>query len=298
MKSSLKPVLQVVNDAKRFWVGNGFKVAGMMNYNKVGKHLNPFLVLDYNAPMAFEPEPSPKGIKFHPHRGIETVTISYDGGVTHCDSTGHSGTITKGGVQWMTSGSGILHEERHSDEFAKTGGPFEMVQMWINLPKAQKFTDPKYQVVQAPALPKVCISDKSSLRIIAGQYQGFSSPISTFTPMNIWDLDLAAKETFEVDMPEKYSAGILVRRGRINANGTEAEKENLVIFERDGTALKIESPVASKSLLFFGQAIEEPFVGKGPFVMNTEDELAQAFKDYKSGKFGPVPGPSVLDNVF
>lgn len=289
-KTGLKPIVQVISEARRIWVGTGFHVSQMLSYNKVGQHMNPFLVLDYNTPMNVEPKGEARGITFHPHRGIETVTIAYDGGVTHCDSTGHSGTITKGGVQWMTAGSGILHEERHSDEFAKRGGNFEMVQMWMNLPQKDKLTKPKYQVHQSADLPKVRISDHSFVRVIAGSYRGFSSPITTFTKMNVWDLHLDSGEEFETSMPENYSAGLLIRKGLVEVNNSEqAQDVNLVVFERKGNKISIKSKARTDALLFFGEALEEPIAGKGPFVMNTDEEIKQAYKDYKTGQFGPVP---------
>jgi redox-sensitive bicupin YhaK (pirin superfamily) len=225
----------------------------------------------------------------HPHRGFETVTIVYKGEVEHRDSTGAGGTIGPGDVQWMTAAKGIIHEEFHSEAFARSGGALEMVQLWVNLPAKDKMTDAGYQTILDGDIPTLPLADNAgSLRLIAGEFDGVKGPARTFTPIDVWDMRLNAGRSVTLDLHAGRNT-VVVLRGTLRINGTEVAREGqLALFERDGTQLRLESSDDAMVLLLSGEPIDEPIVGHGPFVMNTEQEIHQAFADYQSGQFGQM----------
>ena len=287
----MKQVLGVTSAPGRHWVGDGFHVHGMFGYNGPDVPLrSPFLMLDYAAPSLFEPSPRRRGVGQHPHRGFETVTIVYDGEVEHRDSTGNGGVIGRGDVQWMTAGSGILHEEFHSTEFAKRGGAFEMVQLWVNLPKQDKMTAPGYQGILDAQIPAVALPDGGgSIRVIAGAFDGNAGPARTFSPINVWDVRLAPGKTVALPQPEGWTTMLVVLAGTVMVNGTLLREKQMATLSTAGTGVTIEANGDAKLLLLAGEPIDEPVVGHGPFVMNSQQEIIEAIADFNSGKFGRMP---------
>jgi redox-sensitive bicupin YhaK (pirin superfamily) len=260
----------------------------MFTYDTLGKHISPFLLLDYAGPMMFQPAQKPRGVGEHPHRGFETVTIVYEGEVEHRDSTGAGGKIGPGDVQWMTAASGILHEEFHSHEFTRSGGMLEMVQLWVNLPAKDKMAAPRYQTLLAADIPVIELpGDAGTLRVIAGAYAGQRGPAHTFTPIDAWDVRMNQGHTAELTVQSGHTLALVVLRGTVQINGAQVAREaQLILFDRAGDNFVVEANGDAKLLLLSGEPIDEPIVGCGPFVMNTEAEIRQAISDFNSGRFG------------
>jgi len=269
------------------WVGDGFPVQSIFSYRDIHEEMSPFLLMDYAGPARFEPTNERRGVGQHPHRGFETVTIVYDGQVSHHDSTGAGGTIGPGEVQWMTAGSGIIHEEYHGDDYARNGGPFEMIQLWVNLPSVHKMTTPGYQGISSAQIPEVALADHAgTVRIIAGGLAGHAGPAHTFSPMNVWDVRLNAGSTTTFTLPEGHTTAVFVLHGAVGLGGTYTVRPSeLAVLQRAGTELILEAQQDSILLLLSGQPLNEPVVGHGPFVMNSVEEINQAFDDYKQGHF-------------
>ena len=290
----MKQILDIASAPARHWVGDGFPVHGMFGYDGPGvPGRSPFLLLDYAAPTTFEPTTHRRGVGQHPHRGFETVTIVYDGEVEHRDSSGKGGVIGRGDVQWMTAGSGILHEEFHSTEYARRGGPFEMVQLWVNLPAKDKMSAPGYQGIVDGDIPAVALpNDAGTLRVIAGEYDGHRGPARTFSPMNVWDVRLAAGKSVALPQPEGWAtllvvlAGTVMVNGSASDNGTVLREKQVATLSTSGSGVNIEANGDAKLLLLSGEPLDEPVVGYGPFVMNSQQEIIQAIADFNSGKFG------------
>jgi redox-sensitive bicupin YhaK (pirin superfamily) len=273
------------------WVGDGFPVRSLFSYNELGKHVSPFLLLDYAGPHNFDPTDRRRGVGQHPHRGFETVTIVYDGEVEHRDSTGQGGIIGPGDVQWMTAGGGILHEEFHSAAFSKAGGPFRMVQLWVNLPAADKMTTPGYQGILNAEIPTVTLNDGAgTARIIAGELDGSKGPARTFTPVNVWDVRLNRDTGAVLDLPDGHTSILVVLSGRITVDGGEsAGAAEALLMSTDGQGVRVHADADTVLLVLTGEPIDEPIVGYGPFVMNSEDEIRAAINDFNSGQFGRMP---------
>ena len=289
----MRNVKQIYRANSQHWVGDGFLVQPLFSHMGDDRGTNPFLMLDYAAPHEFSPNETrnPRGVGQHPHKGFETVTIAYHGEVAHRDSSGGGGIIYEGDVQWMTAGSGIIHEEFHSENFSKKGGLFEMVQLWVNLPAKDKNTPPRYQHLAKAGIPVVELPDEAGrLRLIAGEYKGEKGAADTFTEMNVWDIVLNAGKKAVLEIPEAHNLSMVVLRGNVTLNGKEqAGAEQLVGFEKSGGNVHIEAGSEEvKILLLSGVPIDEPVVGYGPFVMNTAEEIRQAISDFKSGKFGSI----------
>ena len=288
---SIKKILNVTSAPGRHWVGNGFPVHGMFGYSGPGvAERSPFLMLDYAAPYEFQPTTERRGVGQHPHRGFETVTIVYDGEVEHRDSTGNSGIIGKGDVQWMTAAGGILHEEFHSPAYAERGGPFEMVQLWVNLPKQHKLAPAGYQGILDAQIPAVALPDDAGmLRVIAGDYEGNAGPARTFSPINVWDVRLGAGKTVSLPQPEGWTTLVVVLAGTVQLNGeTVLRPAQMATLSTEGTDVVIEANGDAKLLLLAGEPIDEPVVGYGPFVMNSQQEIVQAIADFNGGRFGQM----------
>ena len=287
-----KKILGTTSAPGRHWVGDGFPVHGMFGYSGPGvAQRSPFLMLDYAAPTEFPPNTGyRRGVGQHPHRGFETVTIVYDGEVEHRDSTGNGGVIGRGDVQWMTAGGGILHEEFHSHDYSRTGGPFEMVQLWVNLPARDKMTPGGYQAITDAQIPARALPDAAgTVRVIAGDFDGAKGPANTFTPMNVWDLRIAAGKTVELPQPEGWTTLIVVLAGTVQVNGESVLREaQMATLSTEGAGVTIEANGDAKVLLLAGEPIDEPVVGYGPFVMNSEAQIAEAIRDFNSGKFGQM----------
>ncbi|MBT2375250.1 pirin family protein [Pseudomonas fluorescens] len=286
----MKNIIGIYTSPRGHWVGDGFPVRTLFSYDTMGKHISPFLLLDHAGPADFTPTEQRRGVGQHPHRGFETVTIVYKGEVEHQDSTGAGGTIGPGDVQWMTAAKGILHEEFHSEAFARSGGALEMVQLWVNLPAKDKMTDAGYQTILDSDIPALPLADNAgSLRLIAGEFAGVKGPAHTFTPIDVWDVRLNAGKAVTLDLHEGRNTALVVLKGTVQINGVELAREGqLVLFERDGDQLSLESNNDATFLLLSGEPIDEPIVGHGPFVMNTEQEIHQAFVDFQSGEFGQM----------
>ncbi|MBR8207958.1 pirin family protein [Burkholderia cenocepacia] len=287
----MKKIQGVYSAPRGHWVGDGFPVRSMFSYQSHGTHLSPFLLLDYAGPTTFEPATAPRGVGQHPHRGFETVTIVYDGEVAHRDSTGAGGTIGPGDVQWMTAASGILHEEFHSEAFTKRGGPLEMVQLWVNLPAADKMGTPGYQTLLNADIPVVELPDGAGrARIIAGELDGRRGPARTHTPIDVWDVRLAAGGHARFPVAEGRTLAVVVLSGTVLVNGeTVAREAQFVQLGRDGSDVEIEANGDAKLLILSGEPIDEPVVGYGPFVMNSQAEIRTAIEDFNSGRFGQMP---------
>jgi quercetin 2,3-dioxygenase len=286
--AELKTILGVHEPGSRHWVGDGFHVRNLFPSNGVENEINPFLMLDYAGPTLVQSGEKPRGVGEHPHRGFETVTIAYQGAVEHRDSAGHTGTIHAGDVQWMTAASGVVHEEMHEREFARRGGTFEMVQLWVNLPKAYKMSQPRYQTLLNEQIPVVQLAKGATARVIAGELNGAKGPAKTFTPVNVFDLRLKAGSVSEIALPDGHQAGLVVLRGAVQVNTTEdVEGEaKLVVLGVEGEAVRLYARQDSTLLVLSGEPINEPVASYGPFVMNSREEILQAVKDYNAGKMG------------
>ena len=287
----MKTILGVYSAPHQHWVGDGFPVRSLFSYNSHGAHLSPFLLLDYAGPAQFAPASRPRGVGEHPHRGFETVTIVYQGEVDHRDSTGAGGHIGPGDVQWMTAARGILHEEFHSQAFTERGGTLEMVQLWVNLPARDKLAAPGYQTLLDGDIPSVALPDDAGLvRVIAGAFGDHSGPARTFTPLDVWDVRLKQGGQASFDVEPGRTLALVVLHGTVLVNGSAVAREaQLVQLDRDGSGVQVEANSDATLLLLSGEPIDEPIVGYGPFVMNSETEIAQAIQDFNGGLFGRLP---------
>jgi redox-sensitive bicupin YhaK (pirin superfamily) len=287
-KQSVKKLHRVQRNVDRHWVGDGFPVRSLFSYPSLGSVLSPFLLLDYAGPTEFPPTEERLGVGEHPHRGFETVTIVYEGEVEHRDSSGGGGSIGPGDVQWMTAASGLVHEEFHGRNFAKRGGKFEMVQLWVNLPAKDKMTPPHYQGILNSQIPVVNLPDgQGTVRVIAGEFADAKGPAKTFTPIHVWDIRLTSDQRTDLVVPDGWTMALVVLKGTLRVNGSESlGAAEVGVFDRAGTSICIDSAKGVTALLLSGEPIDEPIVGSGPFVMNTPQEIRQAMADYQSGKMG------------
>lgn len=283
----MKQVLSVHQAPQPGWVGDGFPVRSMFNYQTPNTPVSPFLLLDYAGPREFKPTTKRRGVGEHPHRGFETVTIVYSGEVEHRDNSGGGGVIGPGDVQWMTAGAGLMHEEFHSENFANTGGELEMVQLWVNLPAKDKMTKPGYQAILSDDIPVVQLpNDAGYVRVIAGQLDDQQGAASTFSPVDVWDVRLNAGKQSELSVPEGHSALVMVLAGEVEVNGSKVARAEMAALSLAGSHFSIKANSEAKVLLLSGQPIDEPVVGYGPFVMNSESEILQAIDDLRTGRFG------------
>jgi redox-sensitive bicupin YhaK (pirin superfamily) len=278
----------IQRSADRHWVGDGFPVRTLLAYSNLGPVIDPFLLLDYAGPVDFPPTAERRGVGEHPHRGFETVTIVYAGEVEHRDSSGGGGRIGPGDVQWMTAASGLVHEEFHGREFARHGGRFEMVQLWVNLPAVHKKAPPRYQSLLASGIPTVTLpGGAATARVIAGELAGAKGSAQTFTPIQVWDLRFEAGHTADLALADGFTTALVVLRGTLTADGSEPIRgAEVALFDRAGERIHVEAADATSALLLAGQPIGEPIVGRGPFVMNRPEEIHQAMLDYQSGRMG------------
>ena len=286
-----RSIEEVLSPTEAHMVGDGFKVVNYLPGGKsFGKRMNPFFLMDFNPEFNFSPTDIPRGVGVHPHRGFETVTIAYKGSVAHNDSTGNSGVINPGDVQWMTAASGILHKEYHEKEFAKKGGAFEMVQIWVNLPKKYKMSSPKYQAILHEQKGKVDLPENAGVaNIIAGEYKGIKGAAKTFSPLEMYDIRLNEDGEIELNLPADYNTGLLIVEGEITINdNTRVSQHQYTQFKNEEGIIKIKAGKKSNLLLLSGEPINEPVAAYGPFVMNTIEEIQEALADVKSGKFGTL----------
>ena len=288
---TLRPVAAVVGHGRYHWVGDGFRVEGMFSPgDRLASLVDPFLLLDYHAPFEYEPTDTPRGVGVHPHRGFETVTLAFEGSVAHHDSTGAGGVIRPGDVQWMTAASGILHKEYHDADWARLGGRFHMVQLWVNLPAADKMDRPHYQPLTADQIGCEELGDDgSTVRVIAGDFDGHRGPATTHTPINLWDVELAAHAAISPTVPADHNVAILALDGTVSVNDTEVPSGRLAILEPSAPGhdrVEITSVAGGRALIMTGRPIGEPIAAMGPFVMNSRQQLVEAYDDFQAGRFG------------
>ena len=269
-------------------VGDGFRVYNFIPRADISqRRISPFLMLDFGAEFNFTPTEKVRGVDVHPHKGFETVTIAYKGSVAHHDSAGNSGIINPGDVQWMTAGAGILHKEYHEKEFSKKGGPFEMVQLWVNLPKKDKAATPHYQAVTADQMGKVSLPNNGGVvNVIAGDYNGVKGPAFTYTPVNLFDIKLYKDGEATVSVPVNHNTALLIVNGSVEVNGNKAAEHSFVLFKNEGEEITIKASENAVVLLLSGEPINEPIASYGPFVMNTQAEIYEAIEEFQNGKFG------------
>jgi quercetin 2,3-dioxygenase len=288
---ALRSIEAILPPDNLHYVGDGFRVYGILGRKEplTMKRMSPFLLMDY-APVHYFPpnDGAPRGVGSHPHRGIETVTIAYKGKVEHNDSTGAGGIIEEGGIQWMTSGKGILHKEYHEKSFSKKGGEMQMVQLWVNLPAKDKMTEPKYQNIENKDLAKVDLGDGvGSIDIIAGEFEKINGPASSFTPLSLFNVKLSKGKGTSLSFKESHNTGLLVIRGNVTVNNSDkAPTNHFVLFNNKGSEFTIRADDDAEVLVLSGEPIDEPIASYGPFVMNTNDEIRQTIDDFNSGMFG------------
>jgi len=288
---SVKQVEMVMAPREPHYVGDGFRVHNFIpsGYGLTMERMDPFIFLDYAAKFHFPPSPSKaKGVGVHPHRGFETVTIAYQGSVAHHDSGGGGGVISKGDVQWMTAASGVLHKEYHSEEFSKSGGDFQMVQLWVNLPAKDKMSTPKYQAISNAHIPKIAVPNNGGeVEVIAGDYEGHTGAASTFSPIYMLNAKLNKQGEANFTLPANFNTGLLVIEGSVIVNGIEAVPlDHFALLANSGETFTVKASEDSIVLILSGEPLNEPIASHGPFVMNTRQEIMQAFEDYEQGKFG------------
>jgi len=290
MSADAKGLVGVQSDRDSHWVGNGFPVRTLFDYSQ-GQVISPFLLLDYAGPREFPPTSERLGVGEHPHRGFETVTIVYHGEVEHRDSSGGGGRIGPGDVQWMTAAGGLVHEEFHGREFARRGGLFEMVQLWVNLPAKDKLSPPRYQALLDAQIPAVALpGGQGTLRVIAGSFGGAKGPAQTFSPIEVWDLRVPAGQRVELAVPEGHTALLAILHGSLRIDGSNPIGEaSAALLERRGSTIAAQAEQDVTALVLAGQPLDEPIAGMGPFVMNTREQIEQAVTDYQSGRMGHLP---------
>ncbi len=287
---STKQVEMVLAPKQPHFVGDGFRVHNFIpsGYGLTMERMDPFIMLDYASRYHFPPTGKPKGVGVHPHRGFETVTIAYKGSVAHHDSAGGGGEIKEGDVQWMTAASGVLHKEYHAESFCASGGDFQMVQLWVNLPAKDKMSTPKYQAIENSNIPKIKV-DGGIVEVIAGSYQEHQGAASTFTPVNMLNAKLTSGGSAAFSFPSNHNTCILVIEGEVILNDTEdVPLDHLALFKNEGESFTIKATQNSIVLILSGEPINEPIAAHGPFVMNTREQIMEAFQDYELGKFGEL----------
>lgn len=287
--SALREIEGIFPAPPLHWVGDGFRVAGYFSaIADAARKLDPFLLMDYHPEYDYAPTQARRGVGVHPHRGFETVTLAFQGSVAHHDSAGGGGVIGPGDVQWMTAASGILHKEYHEQSYAERGGPFQMVQLWVNLPRGSKLAPPRYQALLAEQMGEVTLPEGAGrVRVVAGEYQGVQGPAKTFSPINLYDARLNAGAKLRLSFPAGQTLALLVMKGDVQINVAAGAKQNdLVLFRRAGERVEIDASTDAQLLVLNGEPLSEPIVQYGPFVMNTKAEIQQAMRDFASGKFG------------
>ena len=286
--TTTKDVQGIYHPGSTHMVGDGFPVRNLFPSNDLDRAVDQFLMLDYAGPRIFPPTDYSRGVGEHQHRGFETVTIMYDGSVAHRDSAGNAGVIGPGDVQWMTAASGVVHEELHEAQWAKQGGTFRAIQLWVNLPQSHKMSAPRYQTLLNAEIPSVTLDQGAgTLRVIAGTFQGHKGPARTFTPVELYDVHMRSGGRVELTLPERHSTSVFVLEGRVSANGgVSAGEAELVVYKRSGSLVVLEATQDSRLLIMSGEPIGEPIARYGPFVMNTKAELVQAVEDYQAGRMG------------
>jgi redox-sensitive bicupin YhaK (pirin superfamily) len=287
-KTSPRALQAVFPPGPDHWVGDGFYVKTVFWPQLDAQMLSPFLLLDHAARRPFAASPYRRGVGEHPHRGFETVTFAYEGEIEHRDSAGGGGRIGPGDVQWMTAASGVVHEEKHSQAFSERGGDFEMVQLWVNLPANKKMSEPRYQSLLDREFPRLQLG-AAEARLVAGELAGETGPAKTHTPITTLDLRFQKDGTSEVELPPGWTTLVFSLEGDVTAGpGREpiASRHFGVFDRRDDGAVQLHASKGARILVLAGQPLDEPVVAYGPFVMNSQEEIGQAFRDYQSGRMG------------
>ncbi|MGX5816555.1 pirin family protein [Chitinophaga lutea] len=248
---------------------------------------NPFIVLHHIGPETVQPG-SKLRIQPHPHRGFSPVTFLIQGEGFHMDNAGHSGDVSEGGIQWMFAGKGLLHSEGPTQRVLDNGGVQEYLQLWLNVPKAHKWDDPYYQNAQKEQLPRVLEQDGVNMRLAAGNWEGKSSPMKSFTPVIAIFGTIAAGKTIALQATPGYQALVYVYKGRIDINGETAAMHQLVVLEQANDGITITASEDAGILFLSAEPIDEPIAAKDNYVMNTPEEIEQAMNDYQAGKFGTL----------
>ena len=285
-----KWIEKIVAPREKHWVGDGFHVSTIFSmHSEDPETISPFLMMDHAAPKYFPPTQKKRGVGEHPHRGFETVTFAIKGEVEHRDSGGGGGKITTGGIQWMTAGSGVVHDEFHSREFSQKGGDFEMIQLWVNLPSKFKMTPPRYQSFEKGDFPIIDHGNhEMSVKVIAGTFGTVTSPVKTFSPINMYELNGSSGSQLEITLPVGSNTLVFQLSGKSSVADQQIEKGNLAILSKSGNSFKLELLEESKVMILNGEPLGEPVAAYGPFVMNTRQELMEAFKDFQAGKMGQL----------
>ena len=288
--SKLRSIERIIPPPPAHMVGDGFRVHNFFPGNGTMslQRMSPFFLLDYGAKVEYPPTDTPRGVGVHPHRGFETVTITYHGKVAHHDSVGNSGVIGEGDVQWMTAASGVLHKEYHEKEWSKKGGLMQMVQLWVNLPAKYKMDPPGYQPIRRENYGQVFLpNNQGTVEVIAGSYRKVSGPANSFTPMEMYNARLNKGSDVLFSFPKNYNTAFLVIEGSVLVNDDPVPTDFFVLFANDGQEIRLETPDESAVVLMLsGEPIIEPIVPYGPFVMNTKQEIIQAYEDFNNGIFG------------
>ncbi len=285
----MKSLAFIHRNDTRFAIGDFYPALSVFSYHELGNTTSPFLLLDHLGPGKLEPKSKKKGVNEHPHRGFETVTFVFAGELQHKDSTGGGGLIKRGDVQWMTAASGIQHIEQFSSEFRESGGPFEMVQLWVNLPAKDKMSAPRYQSLLNEDIPKIILDDQASyIRVVAGELNQTTGIAKTFTAMNVFDIHLVKDQQITLPAAEGATTLIYLRKGKVQFSSDEEslEEQAMAIMSSLGTGVQINALENCDLLFLSAQPLNEPINGQGPFVMNSYDEILQAYDDIKTGKFG------------
>lgn len=285
-----RSVEMVASPREPHYVGDGFRVHNFIpsGFRLDMERMDPIIMMDYNSKFYFSPSEKPRGVGVHPHRGFETVTIAYKGKVEHHDSSGGGGVISEGDVQWMTAASGVLHKEFHEKEWSKNGGDFQMVQLWVNLPAKDKMSKPKYQAIKNDSIPRYHVENNGGeIEIIAGEYKGIKGAATTFTPMNMFNLKLKSDAEASFSFPANFNTALLVIEGSVKVNDKDiAPTDHFILMSNDGEDFTVKATDDAIVLLLSAAPIGEPIAAHGPFVMNTRQELIEAFNDFNTGKFG------------
>jgi quercetin 2,3-dioxygenase len=284
----MKKLYKIIKPSEQHWVGDGFFVSTMFSvHSEDYKYITPFLLMDHAAPKKFPSTSRKLGVGVHPHRGFETVTFAVKGMIDHRDSGGGGGTIDTGGIQWMTAGSGVVHEEYHSKKFAETGGEFEMVQLWVNLPAKDKMTKPRYQSMNKEDCPVTLENNgEVEVKVVAGTFKDQKGPAQTFTPITMLEISSKSAQNFEFDLANNTTTLIIQLKSNSVIQDQPLKKGEVAVFERNGDHVAIKLEADSHILVLNGQPIDEPVSTYGPFVMNTREEIMQAVRDFEAGKMG------------
>lgn len=286
----MKSIEKVYTSNRSNWVGDGFPTNSMLPMHEIGNATSPLIVMGYTESYPFTPTEHQRGVGMHPHRGFETVTIVYEGELEHHDSKGNHGKIGKNEVQWMTAGRGIMHEEHHSKAFARSGGHLDMIQLWVNLPSHAKMTEPRYQELTEANIPEVELDQQQGIvRVISGHYiQGqrtIKGPAQTFSPINLLDIRLNQDAKLNFELNPTWNNIIFVLSGEVKIDGQIFHNLQTVYLSHAIDQIEIECLQDAKLLMMNGEPLNEPIVAHGPFVMNNEAEIQQAFIDFQNGQF-------------